>query len=82
MTVAQIINEERGTRFDIVKLREDFYRVDYYEYYTVCGWRFLFSGNELWSRDAIEWEFEIQVARHPASPRPPGQLAKTRTAPL
>lgn len=67
MKVRTITDEENGRRWDIYKKADDQYYYKYYELFRSAGWRFTGqSGGHTvgyyYTKEAIEWEFEITVA--------------------
>lgn len=67
MLIKTIENKEAKTKTEIYKKAENQYFAKYYEYYTSCGWRFLFQdgGHKqgfYYTKDAIEYEYGIKVA--------------------
>ena len=67
MLVKQIIDNETGRRWDIIKHEENRYSVKYYEFFSSTGWRLTktdrnFSEPDYYSKDLIEYMFEITVA--------------------
>lgn len=66
MKIKEVIDKENGRRWDIYKKDENNYFYKYYEFFKSCGWRLLGQdgGHEqgfYWSKDAIEYEFDIKV---------------------
>lgn len=37
------------------------YSYDYYEFYKDCGWKKLMSSSERYSKEAIEYDFDIEI---------------------
>ena len=67
MLVKTIENKESGRKWEIYKKSDDEYFYKYFEFFRSCGWRLIDQdgGHEqgfYWSKDAIEWEFEIKIA--------------------
>lgn len=61
MLINTITDNESGRKWEITKVAEDSYSVAYFEFFQSTGWRRLFKP-ELYSKDAVEWEFDIKVA--------------------
>ena len=60
MTIKIITNTENGTKYEIIKNDNGTYGYKYYE--LCCGaWRFMW-GEDNYSKDAIEFDFDIKVA--------------------
>ncbi len=67
MLVRTIEDKENGTKWEIYKKADNQYFTKYYEYYSSCGWKFLFQdgGHEqefYYSKEYIEYDFDIKVA--------------------
>lgn len=67
MKIREIIDKESGRKWEIFKKSEDEYFYKYYEFFQSCGWRLIGQdgGHKqglYWSKDAIEWAFDIKVA--------------------
>lgn len=63
MTVVKtIINEEIGTKYEIVKYEDGRYGYRYYEFFQSIGWKFMWHEDCRCSKEFIEEEFEIKVA--------------------
>ena len=60
MLVKTIVDNESGRKWEISKIDDDTYSVAYFEFSQPIGWRRLFAP-ELYSKDAVEWEFDIKV---------------------
>ena len=60
MLIKTIIDNENGKKWEIFKNSDNDYSYKYYEYFNSIGWRFVASDNN-YTKDAIEWEFDIQV---------------------
>jgi len=58
MLIKTIIDNDR--KWEIYKNLDNNYSYKYYEYFKSCGWRLINNGNN-YTRDAIEWEFDIKV---------------------
>ena len=60
MTTYQIINNEIGTRWDIIKQGDDTYTARYYE---MCAgeWRYILEETG-YTKESLEWDFDIKVA--------------------
>lgn len=65
MKIREIIDHDLGKKWEIYKKSQDEYFYKYYEFYSSCGWKYLWQegGHNQWyySRDAIEWEFGIKL---------------------
>ena len=61
MLIKTITNNENGKKWEIYKKSEYNYSCKYYEYFNSIGWRLITSENN-YNKDAIEWEFDIEVA--------------------
>lgn len=61
MLIKTIIDEKAGTKWEISKDGENSYSYKYYELFQSCGWRYIF-GEKDYTKDCIEWEFEIKIA--------------------
>ena len=66
MKIREIIDKENGKRWDIYKKDENKYFYKYYEFFKSFGWRLLGQdgGHKqgfYWSKEAIEYEFDIKV---------------------
>lgn len=61
MLVKTITDNESGRKWEISKIDDDTYSVAFFEFYKSTGWRRV-SSPELYSKDAVEWEFDIEVA--------------------
>lgn len=59
--VAIIEDNEIGTKFEIIKIETNRYIVIYYEYFSACGWRKISEEKYPYSKDAIKYEFDIEV---------------------
>ena len=67
MLVRIIEDKESGKKWEIFKKSDDEYFYKYYEFFQSCGWRFIGQdgGHKqgfYWSKDGIEWEFDIKIA--------------------
>lgn len=63
MTVKTIIDNEQGRKWEIIKHGNDDYTVAYFEFFQPIGWRELKTGPvEHWSKEALEWEFDCEIA--------------------
>lgn len=60
MLVKTIIDNNNGMKWEIYKALDNSYSYKYYEYFTSCGWRLTNYGDN-YTKDAIEWEFDIKV---------------------
>jgi len=61
MLIKTIIDNESGKKWEIFKNSDNDYFYKYYEYFNSIEWRLITSENN-YTRDAIEWEFDIQIA--------------------
>ena len=61
MLIKNIIDNENGKKWEIYKESENNYSYKYYEYFKSIGWRLITSESN-YSKDVIEWEFDIQIA--------------------
>ena len=61
MTVRTITDNENGRKCEIINNDDGLYSVKYYEFFQSIGWR-LTSTDNGYTKDCIEWEFEIEVA--------------------
>ena len=61
MLIKTIIDNESGKKWEIFKNSDNDYFYKYYEYFNSIEWRLITSENN-YTRDAIEWEFDIKVA--------------------
>lgn len=62
MIVKTIINEEEGRKWEIIKHEEDRYSYNYYEYFKATGWRLYDMPRKYYSKDVIEFEFNLKLA--------------------
>lgn len=67
MKIKTITDEDSGRRWEIYKRADNQYYYKYYEFFNAIGWRLTGqSGGHAdgwyYTKDAIEWEFEITVA--------------------
>lgn len=62
MLVKTIENKENGTKFEIYKNGEDDYSYKYFEFFQSCGWRHTGKEEVNYTKDCIEWKFDIEVA--------------------
>lgn len=66
MLVKEIVDSEKGTKWEIYKESDDNYYGKYYEFFQSCGWKFMWQdgGNEqgYYSKECIEYDFDIKVA--------------------
>lgn len=61
MLVKVLEDKENGRKWEIYKDGENDYSYRYYEYFKECGWR-KYGEDKNYSKEAIEWEFDIKVA--------------------
>ena len=66
MKVKEVIDKEKGKKWEVFKKSENQYYVKYCEFFKSCGWRLLFQDGGhragfYYSRAAIEYEFGITV---------------------
>lgn len=61
MLIKTITDNENGRKWEIYKESNNNYSYRYYEYYKAIGWRLITSENN-YSKDCIEYEFDIEVA--------------------
>lgn len=61
MLIKTIVDNESGRKWEIIKNGEDLYSVNYYEFFRGKGWRLTVT-DEGYTKDAIEWEYDIEVA--------------------
>lgn len=62
MVVKQMIDQNNGRRWDIIKHEEDRYSVNYYEYFQTLGWKLYKFPKEYYTKVGIELEFDCIVA--------------------
>lgn len=62
MIVKTIVNEADGCKWEIIKHEENRYSIDYYEYFQQLGWKKFEESKRYYTKDCIEWEFDIVVA--------------------
>lgn len=62
MKVYEVIDKEDNSKWEIYKISENTYKLKYYEYYEVTGWKFVFEDKDNYSKEIIEDEFNIKVA--------------------
>lgn len=63
--VAEIINNEVGSKWEIFETEDKYgvyYTVKYYEYFSNVGWRLVSDKSDRYTKDCIEWEFNIELA--------------------
>lgn len=61
MLVKTITDTENGRKWEIYKESDGTYSYKYLEFYKSVGWRQI-SGDFGYTKDAIEWQFEIKVS--------------------
>lgn len=61
MLIRTIENKKSGRKWEIYKNGEDNYSYKYFEFFQCCGWR-QYGSEENYTKDAIEWEFDIEIA--------------------
>lgn len=61
MTVKTITDNENGRKWEIIKNGDNLYSVKYYEFFQSTGWRLTVT-DEGYTKDLIEWEYDIKVA--------------------
>lgn len=62
MVVKTIVDNEVGRKWEIIKHEEDRYSYNYYEFFKALGWKKISNEIEYYSKDAIEFEFGMEVA--------------------
>lgn len=48
-------------KIEVQKENENSYIVSFYEFYASCGKWFLIGSPEIYSKDAIEYEYDIEI---------------------
>lgn len=64
MLIKSIIDAPSGRKWDIYKRADNEYYYKYYEYFKSIGWRLTATTGgkgEYFTKDCIEWEFDIIV---------------------
>ena len=56
------MEQNNGTKWEIVKLAENDYIARYYEFNKESGWKLVCEETEHYTKEAIEWEFGVEVA--------------------
>ena len=59
--VKTIKDEENGRKWEIYRENKNKYYYKYYEFFSGCGWRQIGKQEGFFTKDAIEWEFDILV---------------------
>jgi len=61
MIIKTIENKENETKFDIYKYEDGTYGYKYYEFFEQCGWRYVSKNRYPYTKEAIEFDFDINL---------------------